>query len=199
MDEILTLYQQLYDFLGGRRICEEFCAKILRIIQEIIDNIPPGAKVGLRCADLCLSYLLEHIDFSKTNVTGIYDLMLSQGEFYGYPLRNAEELTIRSCDYVIFATYRYRQAVLQELQSYEGQIIDIYTLLNEYGIELRGPINHYQPGMPLVLNHFYLRYLEAQGFSRKEMELKNFLQAAVEYKDFTMISKVYEEIGRAHV
>ena len=197
MDEILTLHQQLYDFLGVRGICEEFSAKILRVIQEAVDNIPHDAKVGLRCADLCLSYLLEHIDFSKTNITGVYDLMLSQGDFHGYPLRNANELTIKSCDYVIFATYRYRQAILQELQSYEGRIIDIYTLLNEYGIELRGPINHYQPGMPLVLNHFYLRYLKAQGPSSKEMELKNFLQAAVEYKDFSMISKVYEENGGA--
>lgn len=197
MDQISTLYQELHEFLGTGDICEEFCAGIMQTIQEAVNNIPTGATVGLRCADRCMSCLIESVDFSKTNVVGIFDLMRGDGEFANYPIFSTDRLTDETCDYVIFATYTHRAAILQELREYRGNIIDIYSLLSEHGIELHGPLNHYQFGMPLVLNYFYLRYLEAQDSACKELELRNVLQAAVEYKDFALIFKIYNENGGA--
>ncbi len=195
MGEIFALYQDLHDSLGANEICVEFNAKMLKIIQDAVDNIPSGAKVGLRCADRCMARLIKDIDLTKTNVVGVYDLMRSGDQFAGYPILSADQLTDESCDYVIFATYTYRNAVLQELHAYNGNIIDIYSLLNKHGIELRGPFNHYQLGTPLLLNYFYLRYWNEHDLTLKKTALREFLQAAVEYKDFAFISKVYEDNG----
>lgn len=195
MDEIFALYQGLHDFLGTNEICEDFCTRMIQIIQDAVDSIPSGAKVGLRCADRCMSSLIKDIDLTKTNVVGVYDLMRSGDQLAGYPILSADQLTDESCDYVIFATYTYRNAILQELRGYGGKIIDIYSLLNEHGIELRGSFNHYQLGTPMVLNYFYLRYWEEDNLALKKTALQEFLQAAVEYKDFALISKVYEENG----
>lgn len=195
MNEILALYQKLHDSLGTDEICVEFRSKMLKIIQDAVDNIPSGAKVGLRCADRCMASLIEDIDFGKTNIVGIYDLMRSGELFAGYPILSADQLTDEACDYVIFATYTYRTAILKELREYSGKIIDIYSLLSEHGIQLRGSFNHYQLGTPLLLNYFYLRYWEAGNFAVKETALREFLQAALEYKDFAFISKVYEDAG----
>lgn len=195
MDKILALYQGLHDSLGTNEICEDFCTRMIRTIQDAVDRIPFGAKVGLRCADRCMASLIKNIDLTKTNVVGVYDLMRNGDQFFGYPILSADQLTDESCDYVIFATYTYRNAILQELHGYGGKIIDIYNLLNEHGIELRGPFNHYQLGTPLVLNFFYLRYWEAPDLNLKKAALQEFLQAAVEYKDFALIYKVYEENG----
>ena len=63
MNEILALYQKLHDSLGTDEICVEFRSKMLKIIQDAVDNIPSGAKVGLRCADRCMASLIEDIDF----------------------------------------------------------------------------------------------------------------------------------------
>ena len=142
MDQISTLYQELHESLGTGDICEEFCTRIMQIIQEAVNNIPTGATVGLRCADRCMSCLIENVDFSKTSVVGIYDLMRGEGKFANYPLFNTDRLTVETCDYVIFATYTHRAAILQELREYGGNIIDIYSLLSEHGIELYGPLNH---------------------------------------------------------
>lgn len=195
MNQIAALYHEIHESLGNDEICKEFCARITRIIQNAVDNIPSGTAVGLRCADRCMACLIENIDFSKTNVVGIYDLMRCEGRFMNYPVFGTNQLTNEACDCVIFATYTYRAAILQELKEYAGNIIDIYSLLSEHGIELRGPLNHYQFGMPLVLNYFYLRYLASQDIADKESELRNLLQAAVEYKDFALIRKIYEENG----
>lgn len=194
MDEILALYQELHDSLGTEKLCEEFCARMIQVIQDAVDAIPSGARVGLRCADRCMAFLIKNIDFTKTHVTGIYDLA-REGEFAGYPIFPANQLKEGFCDCVIFASYTYRSAILQELHEYTGYVIDIYRLLSENGIELRGPLNQYQLGRPLVLNYFYLRYLEAGAPDCKETALRDFLQAAVEYKDFAMLFKVYEETG----
>lgn len=192
MDEIFALYQDLHDFLGPNDICAEFCANIHRLLQEAVDTIPSGSRVGIRCADPCAEYLIRTIDFSRTDVIGVFDLQ-RKGSFCGYPLFLAEELPNMACDYIIFATYTYRTAILQELRSFKGKIIDVYSLLNEQGITLRGPIRLYRPGYPMVLNYFYLKCIESRHKDFEEQALRNFLQAAVEYKDFVMILRVCEE------
>lgn len=194
MDEILTLYQDLHDSLGTNEICEEFCERILRIIQDALDEIPSGSRVGIRCADPCAEYLLKALDLSRINVIGVFDLE-REGIFCGYPLFLADKLPCMACDYVIFATYTYRESVLRELESFAGKIIDVYDLLDSYGIVLRGPIKFYQAGYPMVLNHFYLEYRKCRHTNSEERALRNFLQTAVEYKDFVMIYKVYMEQG----
>ena len=194
MDEIFTLYQDLHDFLGPNEICSEFCASIHSILKEAVDTIPSGSRVGIRCADPCAEYLIRTIDFSHTNVIGVFDLQ-REGSFCGYPLFLAEELPNMACDYIIFAIYTYRTAILQELQSFKGKIIDVYSLLNEHGIVLRGPIRLYRPGYPLVLNYFYLKYMECRHKNFEEQALRDFLQAAVEYKDFVMIFRICKEYG----
>lgn len=195
MDEVLALYEELHDSLGKNEVCKDFCNKVTRVIQGAVDSIPSGAKIGLRCADRCMERLIQSVDFTKSNVVGVYDLMRCTGEFEGYPLFPASDLTYTSCQYVIFASYTYRDSILRELSAYTGKVIDIYSLLDGQGIKLRGPLNHYQFGMPLVLNYFYLKYLEGEDHASKQQELKNFLQAAVEYKDFALIDEVYRETG----
>lgn len=195
MDEVLALYEELHNSLGKNEICKDFCDKITQIIQDAVDSIPSGARIGLRCADRCMKQLIAKVDFTKSNIVGVYDLMRCSGEFEGYPLLPADDLTCASCEYVIFATYTYRSSILRELSAYEGRVMDIYSLLAEHGIELRGPFNHYQFGMPLVLNYFYLKFIEAENQASKQRELKNFLQAAVEYKDFALIDEVYRKNG----
>lgn len=194
MDEIFTLYQDLHDFLGSNDICAEFCANIHSILKDAVDAIPSGSRVGIRCADPCAEYLIRTIDFSHTNVIGVFDLQ-REGSFCGYPLFLAEDLPNMACDYIIFATYTYRTAILQELQSFHGKIIDVYSLLNEHGIVLRGPISLYRLGHPMVLNYFYLKYMECRHEDFEEQALRDFLQAAVEYKDFVMIFRVCKEHG----
>jgi len=194
LDEILALYRDLHDSLGANEICKEFCVKIIQVIQDAVDAIPSGTRVGIRCADPCAEYLIEKLDLSRTNVIGVFDLG-REGSFCGYPLFLASKLKDMDCDYVIPTSYTYRNDILKELRSYDGHVIDIYQLLSEHEIELRGPIYIYQAGMPLMLNYFYLNYLKARGKFQKEKALRDFLQAAVENKDFTMISKAYEENG----
>nr|WP_325185723.1 sulfatase-like hydrolase/transferase [uncultured Oscillibacter sp.] len=196
MDEILALYQELHDSLGTNEICAEFCSEMLGIIQSEVDAIPSGARIGIRCADPCAKYLLEAIDFSRTKVVGVFDLQRT-GSFCGYPILPAETLSDAACDYVIFATYLFRDDILQELSAFKGKVIDPYVLLENHGIKLRGPFNFYQLGLPLVLNYFYLNYWEAQDAKQKEVMLQNLLQAAIEYKDFSLIEKLYRECGES--
>lgn len=81
MDEILALYQDLHDSLGTHEICAEFANKIIRVIQDEIDAIPADAKVAIRCADQCTEYLMGAVDFSHTNVVGVFDLKKEEGTF----------------------------------------------------------------------------------------------------------------------
>lgn len=195
MNEVLSLYEELHDTLGTNEICKDFYREIIRVIQEKVDAIPAGAKVAVRCADQGAQYLLKAIDFSRTNIIGVFDYKKEEGHFCGYPLFHSEKLNQADCGYVISATYMFREHIRRELNTFQGQVIDIYDLLQEHGIALREGIHHYQVGLPMMLNYFYLRYRESRGGSEEEGALREFLQAAAEYKDFVMIDKVYEENG----
>lgn len=197
MEEIMKLYQDLHDSLGTDEICAEFSERILRIIQSALDEIPSGSKVGIRCADPCAEYLIETIDFSGINVVGVFD-MVRTGTFCGYPILPARILPEAACDYIIFATYLFREDILRELDTFNGKVIDVYALLEKQGIKLRAPLNFYQFGLPMVLNYFYLNYWEAQDERQKESTLHDLLQAALEYKDFSTIMKLYHDNGGAN-
>ena len=194
MDEILMLYGELHELLGTHELCAGFCEKIIQVIQDAVDKIPFGSRVGIRCADPCMEYIFNKIDFSRTNVIGVFDLR-REGSFCGYPLFLSEKLPEMNCDYVLFATYTYRDAVLRELSSFPGIILDVYSLLDEHGITLRGPIKFYQMGCPMVLNHFYLKYAEERQRILEEKTLRDCLQAAIEYKDFVLVSEIYKDNG----
>jgi len=71
----------------------------------------------------------------------------------------------------------------------------VYSLLDEHGITLRGPIKFYQMGCPMVLNHFYLKYAEERQRILEEKTLRDCLQAAIEYKDFVLVSEIYKDNG----
>lgn len=195
MDEILLLYKDLHDFLGTNEICAEFSKEIIQVIQNAIDAIPADARVAIRCADQCAEYLMGAVDFSRTNVVGIFDLKREEGAFCGYPLFCAEKLYNIQCDVVISATYIFRDAVKLELEKFKGRKIDIYDLLEEHGIILREGLHHYKLYQPMVLNYFYRNYLQNRSGDLEEASLRNFLQAAVEYKDFVMIDRVFQENG----
>ena len=92
MNEVLSLYKELHDTLGTNEICKDFYREIIRVIQEKVDAIPAGARVAVRCADQGAQYLLRAIDFSRTNVIGVFDYKKEEGSFCGYPLFHSEKL-----------------------------------------------------------------------------------------------------------
>ena len=193
MEEILKYYQELHDSLGSENLCQELAQKIVRIIQEAFDRIPDNARIAIRGAGKHTEELLKELDLSGKNVTGVFDRDKIAHEFCGYPLLFPSELYGSSPDYIVISNYFYRKEIKDELAASPVPVIDLYGELERNGIRLRGPAYMYTSDSPLVLGYYYWRYMDSPG----EGTLKDFLQAALDQKNFVMISKVYTENGGA--
>ena len=197
MKEIAFLYQELHDFLGRGNISGELCQQIRDIIQTSVDAIPAGARVAIRGGGAHTSRLLDAFDFTGKNIVGIFDRKKVAETQRGYPCYGAEELPKMDCGYVVLSSFYYRQELLEEARSYAARTVDIYGALEERGIRLIGQFDQYGPESPLVLNFFYLRYLENRGTPEEGQCVTELLQAAVELKDFVMVYRIFQESGGA--
>lgn len=195
MEEIFKLYRELRVLVGEKDFREEFCQQIYGIIQETIDQIPGGTRIAIRPAGEETRRMLESFDFNRKNVIGIVDKNYRGKNYCGYPSYTVDSFPAESCDYVIISSHRYRQAIKKELEMRHTPYIDFYDELEKRGIQLPVPYFICESYSQPVLNHFYLRYLRTEAGTQREIVLNALLQIAVECKEFTLISNIYQDCG----
>lgn len=195
MRHILKLYDELYRFLGGKQPGAALCRDIRQIIGEVIEAIPAQARLGIRACGVHTETLLADFDFSKKNVVGVFDREKIDETYCGFACFSTEQIPELDCDYMVVSSFVFRREICDELKDHRIQVIDLYEELEKRGISLRRPYYEYEPGHPMTLNYFYLRYLENRGKPCEEAMLEEFLQAAVECKDFVMVHRIYGENG----
>ena len=198
MEDVLKLYRELQDSLGEGGIGAAFCRSLRQTIQEVIDGLPAGFKIGIRPMNPETEKLLEEFDFSGKHVDGIYDRQKTRETFCGYPCVSAQDVGTEEDRMFLIVSYYSHREIKKELEESGIPFVDLYDVLAQRGFPLRAPFYAYQPGRPMVLNHFYIRYLESRDDpAAAEKTLRAFLQAAVEFKDFVMLDRVYQEEGGA--
>ena len=193
MEEILEYYQELHDFLGTSELCQGLFNKFSKIMQKALENIPTNARIGIRGAGVHTKVLLNTLQLSDKNIIGIFDQAKLGDALCGYPLYPASELRAKAPEYIIISNFFYREEIKEELSDFTVPIIDFYDELEKEGIKLRFPFYMYTPESPLTLGYFYWNYEDRKC----EETLREFLQAALEQKDFILISNVYKENGGA--
>nr|WP_325238935.1 hypothetical protein [uncultured Oscillibacter sp.] len=194
MEDVLEIYQALHDSLGEGDIGTAFCQRLRQTIQELIDSLPPDFKIGIRPMAPETEKLLEEFDFSKKNVDGVYDRQRRRETFCGYPCFSTQDFQPEEKRIFLIVSYYHHQEIKEELEKSGIRFLDLYDALARKGFCLGAPYYMYQPGWPMVLNYFYLRYLESKTDpDAVGKALRAFLQAAVEFKDFVMLDKVYQE------
>lgn len=193
MEEIFKLYQELHRLFGENDLGAEFCQQIHQIIQEMIDRIPDEARIAIRPAGWDTRKLLEFFDFSGKNVVGIVDQQYRGDDYCGYPCFTTDSFPIESCDCVIVSSFYYHQAIKEEMETLHVPYVDYYDELGKWGIQLPIPYHFYWSHPQIVVNYFYLRYLRSEAGPQREIALNALLQVAVEYKDFGLISSIYQD------
>ena len=193
MEEILKCYQELHDSLGSGNLCQEFAQRVVQIIQDALDRVPDQARIAIRGAGVHTKELLKALRVSGKNMIGIFDRDKIADEFCGYPLFFSSELCGSAPDCIIISNYFYREEIKAELEGLSIPVIDPYEELERNGIRLRGPFYMYTSDSPLVLGSYYWSYVDCPC----ERTLRDFLQAALDQKNFVMISRAYEENGGA--
>lgn len=195
MQEIFELYQELRSLSGENNPVTEFTQKIRRIIQETIDQIPDEARIAIRPAGADTRELLRLFDFSRKNIIGIVNQGYRGEDYCGYPCFTTDSFPIESCDYVLISSFDYHQAIKKEIGMLHIPYIDYCDELEKQGIQLPFPFHFYLSYPQMAVNYFYLRYLRSEAGPQRELTLNTLLQAAVEYKDFVLISNIYQDCG----
>lgn len=195
MNEIFKLYRELHGLLGENDLLEEFRQRIHCVIQEIIDRIPEGTRIAIRPAGKETKNLLASYDFTGKNIVGIVNRSSFGDDFCGYPCFTADTFSSKSCDVVIISAFRYRQEIKEELEALQVPYIDFHDELEKRGIRLDVSYYDYELYTQLVVNYFYLRFQRSEARTQQEIALNELLQVAVECKDFTLISNIYQACG----
>lgn len=195
MEEILTLYQELRGLFPENDLTATFYQRIHRIVQEMIDRIPDETRVAIRPAGAETKTMLELFDFSKKNVVGLLDQKYCGEEVCGYPCFIMDELPTKAYDRVMIFSFVFRQEIKKDLERRSIPYIDIYDELEKQGIQLSLPCNYYASNFHGIVNYYYLRYLRSAAGPQREAALRDLLQTAVESKDFTLISNIYQACG----
>lgn len=195
MEEILELYQELRSLFGENDFGADLCQQIHRIVQETIDQIPDGTRIAIRPAGKDTRKLLELYEFNGKNIIGIVNRRNREDGFCGYPCYTTDSFSAKMCDCVIIFSFYYRQEFKEELEKLHVPYIDLYDELEKWGIRLRVPYHFYESTPHVVVNYYYLRYQQSEAGSQREIALNALLQVAVEYKDFALISSIYQDCG----
>lgn len=195
MEEILRLYRELHGLLGKNNLVEEFFQRIHSTVQEVIDQIPDETGIVIRPAGAEAEKTLELYDFSEKNIIGIVDKKERRDGFCGYPCFTMDSLPAKTCGCVLILSFLYRQAIKEELETLHIPYIDLYDELEKRGFPLQLPHNTCETNIQAVVNYFYLRYLRSEAGPQRESALRELLQIAVECKDFTLISNIYQDCG----
>lgn len=194
MEEIFKLYQDLCGLFGEDDPETEFRQQIHCIIQEAIDKIPDEDRIAIRPAGRETELMLKQFDFSGKNIIGIVNRSSREDGFCGYPCFTADSFSTESCDCMIVCSFRNHQEIREELELLHIPFIDVYDLLEKHGIQLHDTYLCYDYTHEVV-NYFYYRYLWSKANTQREIALNELLQIAVKYKDFALISNIYQDCG----
>lgn len=195
MEEIFELYRELRSLLGEIDPVEEFYQQIHRVMQETIDQIPDDARIAIRPAGEDTRRLLELCDFSRKKIIGIVSRKGRGDDFCGYPYITTDTFSSEMCDCIIIFSFKYHQEIKEELETLQVPYIDLYDELEKRGIRLGSPYVFYETYPQLLINYYYLRYLQSEAGPQQQIALRELLQIAAEYKDFALISNIYQDLG----
>ena len=195
MEEIMQLYRELRGFFDEDDLGLEFCQQIHRIVQETIDRIPDGTRIAIRPAGKETKNLLKSYDFSGKNIVGIVNRSDIGSDFCGYPCFTADAFSSEMCDCMIISAFRYRKEIKEEMEALHIPYIDFHDELEKQGIRLDVSYYDYELYIQLVVNYYYLRFQRSEARTQRETALNELLQVAVECKDFTLISNIYQACG----
>lgn len=191
----MKLYQEVRSIFDEHELGAEFSQQIHRIIQEMIDQIPDEARIVIRPAGKDTKNLLNLFDFSRKNIVGIVSSSNRGDDFYGYPCFTTDSFSTELCDCIIICSFNYRQEIKEEIETLHIPYIDIYDELEKRRVQLHGPFHFYESHTHAIVNYFYLRYLCSETVPQRITALRDLLQIAVERKDFTLISNIYQACG----
>lgn len=192
MDQLQKKYDELHDLLCDYDQEERYITLIHRTIQEMIDELPQGSRIGFRPCGAPTMWLIQNFDFSHVRITGIFDRNTNDSDRCGYPVYDADSVKVRDVDIFIATSFNWHNEILAEMEEKHYRVLDIYRELENREVYLYASLETYIKGTHTILHDYLMRWKNADE-GRKEDALKNLLTAACEAKDFYMLQDLCEK------
>lgn len=192
LDKLQQKYGELHSLLCGYDQEERYIELIHKAMQEIIDGLPKGSKVGFRPCGAPTTWLIQNFDFSHVNITGIFDKDANHGDSSGIPVYDADSDETRNVDVFIATSFNWHNEIIAEMEKQHCGVLDIYHELEKKEVCLCASPETYIKGTHTILHDYLMKWKKAD-VSEKETALKNLLTAACEAKDFYMLNALCEE------
>ena len=131
LDKLQQKYGELHSLLCGYDQEERYIELIHKAMQEIIDGLPKGSKVGFRPCGAPTTWLIQNFDFSHVNITGIFDKDANHGDSSGIPVYDADSDETRNVDVFIATSFNWHNEIIAELEKQHCGVLDIYHELEK--------------------------------------------------------------------
>lgn len=192
IDKLWRKYDELHDLLCDYDQEERYIELIHKTMQEIIDKLPKGSKIGFRPCGAPTEWLIKNFAFTNVNITGIFDKNVEFGEICSVPVYEADGNEVEGVDILIVTSFNWHDEILAELGKTHCEVLDIYRELEKYEVDLCASPETYIKGTHTILHDYLMRWKQADE-SDKEEALRNLLTVACEEKDFYMINDLCEK------
>lgn len=191
LDKLLEKYDELHDLLCDYDQEECYIELIHKTVQNIIDELPQGSRIGFRPCGAPTAWLIQNFDFIHVNITGIFDKNASRSDKWGIPIYDIDCGEIPNVDIFIVTSFNWHDEIVTELKDNHCGVVDIYRELEKQGVNLCASPETYIKGTHTILHDYLMRWKKAEE-SEKETALRNLLTAACEAKDFYMLNDLCE-------
>lgn len=192
LDALLGQYGKLHDALCGYDQEEAFMKEIHEAIQDSIDALPLGTRIGFRpCCDQT-NWLIDHFDFGNASIAGIFDKSAVHNDYQGIPVYEADGGEAQNVDVFIVASFNWRREIARELEKDGRRFLDLHEILERKGKRLHASPDNYRKGTHNILHYYWQKWKGAKE-GEKEGALRSLMTAACEAKDFLALKGLCEE------
>lgn len=192
MNQLRQKYDELHGLLCDYDQEEHYIELIHKTVQEIIDDLPQGNRIGFRPCGAPTAWLIQNFDFSHVDIIGIFDKNANGSDGCGYPVYDADGAEVRNVDIFIVTSFNWHSEILAEMGKKHYEVLDIYCELEKRAVYLCASLETYIKGTHTILHDYLMRWKKADEGVREEA-LKSLLTAACEAKDFYMLNDLCEK------
>lgn len=189
LDSVLKEYGELHELLCDYDQEQCFIDRIYSILQDVINELPDGSKIGFRPYGDQSEWLLQNFDFSRVEVVGVFDRCVDCDICQGFPVYEISNDHADEVDIFIMTSYNYRHEITTELRKSGCKVLDIYESLEQRGIRLLSSPEKYRKGAHNILHAFLTKWKNADE-GKKEEAFRELLTAACEAKDFYLLEEL---------
>lgn len=188
IDRIMEAYDKLHKCCNGNINQEkQFVEKMHELTVRMIQSLPWDKKIAIRPFSETAQWLIDHFDFEGREVICL-DRKPTLSEYHGIHLYKTDEVD-RNDLFVINVSFQYRKEINDDLQKKEMNFIDLYSVYENGGVQLRTIPPLYRETTHAIPNYYWNNF----GENKSDENLKMLLTACVEAFDFALLEKICKE------